>query len=73
MQPLAAALPDTPCLDGVRIWLNQPYVVELLAVVASGREQLTHDTLTGWPRQIAAPRYLRHQLIACGVLPPVAG
>jgi hypothetical protein len=51
---MAAALLETPRPDSVRMWLYRPYVVELLAALATGQAPLTHDTLTDWPRQIAA-------------------
>src|SRR3982750_1261073 len=60
LQPLGGGLVETPRPDSGRMWLSRPYVVELLAALATGREPLTHDTLTGWPRQIAA-RHLRHR------------
>lgn len=69
LAPLAAALsakrPKT-----VLIWLSRPHVRELLTALANGRLPLTHDALTSHDRPAAA-RYLRHELIACGVLPPI--
>ncbi|WP_238433729.1 hypothetical protein [Micromonospora tarensis] len=62
---LAAKQPET-----VRIWLSRPHVRELLTALATGRLPLTHDGLAGHDRPIAA-RYLRHELMACGILPTV--
>lgn len=67
--PLAAALaakrPET-----VLIWLTKPYIRELLTALATGRLPLTHDGLAQYDRPLAA-RYLRHELMACGILPAI--
>ncbi|MGW2625889.1 hypothetical protein [Micromonospora taraxaci] len=48
----------------------RPLVRELLTALATGRLPLTHDGRAGNARPIAA-RYLRHELMACGILPTV--
>ncbi|MEU8164904.1 hypothetical protein AB0B97_00185 [Micromonospora sp. NPDC049004] len=62
---LAAKQPET-----VMLWLSKRYVRELLTALATGRLPLTHDGLAEHDRPIAA-RFLRHELMACGILPTV--
>jgi hypothetical protein len=67
LAPLAAALAAAP--GPALLWLRMPHVGELLPALARGDVPLTHEGLHAWPQQTAA-RYLRHRLMACGVLPP---
>ncbi|MET7667338.1 hypothetical protein [Micromonospora luteifusca] len=62
---LAAKQPET-----VLGWLAKPHIRELLTALATGRLPLTHNGLAEYARPIAA-RYLRHELMACGILPTV--
>ncbi|XVU24198.1 hypothetical protein ACQPZJ_44370 [Actinoplanes sp. CA-054009] len=62
---LRAARPET-----VLRWLSRPQPRALLAELAAGRMPLTHEALHECPHRNAA-EHLRHQLVACGLLPAV--
>ncbi|WP_328375848.1 hypothetical protein [Micromonospora zamorensis] len=70
LAPFVTMLRDDPRGATTRMWLYNPRAVELLTALGSGRLELSHSALTSWPHATAA-RYLRHRLIACGLLPPV--
>lgn len=69
LAPVATAL-DGKRPETVLLWLRRPHVRDLLTALATGQLPLTHDGLTSHDRPITA-RYLRHELMACGILPPV--
>ncbi|MGC5019956.1 hypothetical protein [Micromonospora sp. DT47] len=69
LAPLAGAL-TVKQPEKVLRWLRRTHVRELLTALATGRLPLTHDALSSHSHPVAA-RYMRHELIVCGLLPPV--
>lgn len=65
LEPFVAMLLADPRCETTRSWLYNPRAAE-----RSGQRELSHAALSSWPHASAA-RYLRHRLIACGLLPPV--
>jgi len=69
LQPLASRLRDGPDPARALKWVTKPHVGVLLADLASGRTELSHQGLAALPARRAAT-YMRDLLADCGVLPP---
>jgi hypothetical protein len=67
-QPSGRAAVD-PRPNRIQVWLGGG-VVDLLQALGSGEVALTHEALHAWHSPQAVP-HLRHQLIACGLLPAI--
>jgi integrase len=68
--PLAAVLRAGPTPMSRLAWLQRPHVRHLLTDLATGRMALTHEALHAYPHHRSVI-WLRHLLIASGVLPAV--
>lgn len=68
--PFAAHLLQAPQPLARLTALYKPQAAALLTALATGQTPLTHEALHAWPHQETA-RHLRHQLMICGVLPPL--
>lgn len=67
--PLAAALADNAEPSSTMRWLSDSPSAQLLASLAADHRPISHDLLDELPPG-HAERYLRHVLIAAGILPP---
>jgi len=68
LRPLADALTATANPASALAWVSKPHIRTLLADLAAGRTELTHQALAARPDWRAAV-YLRDLLVSCGVLP----
>jgi hypothetical protein len=69
LRPLLEHLAVDPRPNRIQVWLGGG-VVDLLQALGSGEVALTHEALHAWHSPQAVP-HLRHQLIACGLLPAI--
>jgi hypothetical protein len=69
LQPLADRLLAGPDPSRALKWVTKPHVRTLLADLAAGRTELSHQGLAALPARRAAS-YMRDLLTDCGALPP---
>jgi hypothetical protein len=67
LKPLYDLLLHTQNPASARGWLNKPNVAPLLAELATGQRDLTHEALQTYPYRVA--EHVRGLLVACGALP----
>lgn len=68
LQPLADALTAAANPTSALAWVSKPRIRTLLADLAAGRTELTHQALAARPDWRAAV-HLRGLLVSCGILP----
>lgn len=68
LRPLYDLLLGSPKPETARGWLYKPHVAPLLAELATGQRELTHEGLHTYPHRNVTS-HTRALLISCGVLP----